>query len=64
MTGKRALKLEDQLVEWLYMWATKNEAIDKFGDILLQHDLNDVHSLAKFLANHIRRSERIKNGME
>jgi len=40
-------------------WAKKKEAIDKFGDILLQADLKDVAKLSLFITNRInsKRSE-------
>jgi len=34
-------------------WAKNNEAIDKFGDVLLRSDVKDIRKLARFISNRI-----------
>ena len=36
-------------------WAKRHEAVDKFGDILLQSGVNDVDSLGKSIARDLNK---------
>ena len=42
-----------EIQEAIEDWAKKNEAIDKFGDLLLRSDVKDVLKISQFIANRI-----------
>lgn len=44
--------MSQKLRKLILKWAQKNEAIDKFGDILLQQNVNDAKNLASFLSDN------------
>jgi hypothetical protein len=59
--GEREICLDEGEIEKiLHSWATKEEARDKFGDVLLRSDCNDVNSIAHALSESIERIVKVK----
>lgn len=59
---KRRLEtmVDEGLVEVIKKWAIKEEAIDKFGDILLETNVNDISSLALAIQKYYKEQGWIK----